>query len=101
MGQIVKLSALAGLAQLCLVPSIYSGQCNFKRVPAETKPLVQAYQRAEKLSLSENIPRTANKAEELIYRARTKNWSNYAWDFRPIDLLMVLSAQRDYVLHCG
>lgn len=89
-----------GLTQLCLVPSIYAGQCNFKRVPPENKALVQVFQRAEKLSLGDPIPKSTNKPEALIFRAKARNWSDYKWDFRPLDLLVTLSAQRDYIEHC-
>lgn len=101
MGKFGGARAWCGLGLLSFVPSIYAGQCNFKRIPPETKTLVQVYQRAEKLTLGDQLPKTNSKAETLIYRAKTKSWASYAWDFRPLDLLLAVSAQRDYAQYCG
>ncbi|MEZ4813758.1 MAG: hypothetical protein R3A80_00935 [Bdellovibrionota bacterium] len=78
-----------------------SKKCAFSDLKEPLKSLSTAFKRSEKLTLGEKVPAQKDKATELILRTKTKNWTDFDWKLRPLEIVAVLAAQDIYFDRCS
>jgi hypothetical protein len=86
---------------LLLLPRISTAKCDFSKVNAELKPYVLAFVDAEKFSLGDKFPLQKDAGKEFLFRVKTRDWQNYAWDVRPLQITALNLAQNSYAQACG
>jgi hypothetical protein len=75
-------------------------KCDFSDQKEPIKTYCNAFKKSEKLILGEKVKASSNKAEELIYRSKTKDWKSFDWKLRPLELFAVIASQEKYLERC-